>query len=171
MKTMSRGLMLLGLLALLAQGSGCAAKRLNLTVEMDKSMTEAGGVPSMEVDLVGIQEGELQKWNEYSMNAYWDPNDPNQMRRSAEDYTHHLRFGPDLPMVQVLNSKDAKWDSWAKRKAEYLLVLMDLPRTHDDKKGEADPRRKVLPLGEFKTDQVKVTIRPSGAIVQPPPGS
>src|SRR6266542_465412 len=91
MKTILRGLMVLGLLVLMAEVSGCA--KLNLTVEMDKSMSEAGGVPSMEVDLVGIQEGELEKWNDYSMNAYWDPNDPNQMRRSAEDYTHHLRFG------------------------------------------------------------------------------
>jgi hypothetical protein len=97
---------------------------------------------SVEVHLVGVNRFEKDQWEQMSMTDYWQPD--NELRKSAKDYTHVIRFGQG-PCEQTLTKKDPIRRVWKKRKAEYLFVLADLPGLFPDSPGNADARRLRLP--------------------------
>ena len=124
------GLLLLGLLT-----GGCSS---GLTVVASDPICNK----SVEVHLVGVNRFEKDLWETTSMTDYWTPG--NQLRKSAQEYTHVIQFGQG-PCEATLDKKDPVRKAWKERKAEYLFVLADLPGVHTDSVGNADPRRLCLP--------------------------
>ena len=121
---------------------------------------------SVEVHLVGVNKSQIGRWDEVSMTKYWEPE--NELRKSAKDYTHVVRFGQG-PCEITLSTKDPIRRTWKKRRVEYLYILADLPGIFDDKDGIADARRSRIPAlnsecWPFFENKVNINIE-SGDIV------
>ena len=137
-KSLALGLLVVGLLA-----GGCS-RVANVMVTRSVTATAAEDVcqKSVEVHLVGINRFEKDRWDNMSMTEYWQPENP--QRKSAKEYTYVIHFG-EGPCKATLDKKDPMVDVWKDRKAEYLLVLADLPGVFQDLPGNADARRLQLP--------------------------
>lgn len=98
---------------------------------------------SVEVHLVGVNRYEKDTWETMSMTDYWTPPE-NQLRKSAKEYTHVIKFGQG-PCEIALDTKDPVRGIWKNRKAEYLFILADLRGIFSDLPGNADARRLRLP--------------------------
>jgi hypothetical protein len=145
--------------------SGCGkekpskAEPLNVQIELAPSLQGK----SVLVDVVGVHEGDIPRWEAYSMTDYWKDGD--KMRADADKKTYS--FSPGQPLAVTLSRSDPAWNTWLVNKgAAYLFVLADLPGTISDKPGTTDPRRgklclytKAWPKG---TESIRVTIKESG---------
>ena len=162
----------MALFAFLAVGC-CPVTRLTVTVELDKAMRDQLGDRKIQVDVVAINPNDHARWQAYSMTNYWGANDA--MRKSVNVYTMTLDGNKNFS--QTLSSSDDHWAKWLDRANEKdppkLYVLAQIPRTwvaeKDDKEGNLDPRRQILPLGSCRWDKdqgsppnVHLTIKPTG---------
>jgi hypothetical protein len=144
--------------------------RMNVVVELDKEFArDPASVPTIEVDLVGVNESELPQWKGYAMSAYWSPGD--KLRAGADK--HEFRFSQTTASVQTLSRKDPVFDSWQEKSASWLFVLADLPGAHEPAPGDADPRRTVLPLSrkawKLKKSTVTITVKAGQLVCTPAP--
>lgn len=130
-----RGSLLCMMLLVLVGSAGCGL-RVNARSELPQQ--------SVEMNLIGVNRSELQQWKLKSVTEYFSPGDP--LRSAAtRDYSKILTFPPS---PQVLELGDTLWSKWSARKAEYLVVMVNIPgySFKDDKPGDGDPRRIILPL-------------------------
>lgn len=149
---------LVGLISLVIGGCGCTPGmgRYNVEVALDPSLADrAGGPPQVTVDLVGLNDTQVSAWTNKSMTAYWTPSD--RMRAEARGVRHEMTFGPGNAGPKTLSKTDPIWETWKSRGAMHLFVLADLPGASGDQPGDADGRRKILPLDKCRWD--KDTIR------------
>jgi hypothetical protein len=147
MGTMNRAVLVIGTLALAFLAGGCDPGPFNVEVLLDDNDTglrdKIGSVKSIEVDFIGVNESELERWKQMSVNSFWEPD--NAIRAGAKK--HVMTFGQSNLPKQVLLKKELIWKTWiADRGAEYLVVVAYLPWIQKDQPGEADPRRVILPL-------------------------
>ncbi len=137
--------------------TGCGTmKRLEVAVKIpDELKNKPGRIPSIEVNLVGVNSSDLGKW-QGSMSDYWSPG--NKLRADNKKNMLVLRFSQDKPGPYKLGRKDPMYKRWQEMNATHLLVLADIPGV---KEGPEDPRRKVLPLHPkaWTTDTVTITIK------------
>ena len=127
-----------GLLAVLVCLGGCSPS-FDIDVALDPSLSERGTMPSVEVHLVGVSQAEYKGWESMSMSDYWK----NPLIREG---TYVIKLGQGIiPVAPKKN--DPIWKRWGKAKppAKYLFVLSSYPPS-EDKYGEEDPRRCILPL-------------------------
>jgi len=144
-QTMS--LMFLAVLAILTVGCcGKEPRKYNVTVSLDDEMRQSLGTRKLEVHLVGINEKENQRWENYSMTKYWQPGDnlPNSVP------TYKMIFDPNHSAPQTLSKNDKIWDTWLKDGANRLYVLTLLPGMVSDADGDKDPRRQIEPLACYR---------------------
>jgi hypothetical protein len=147
MGTMNKVVLAIGSLVLTSLAAGCDPGPFNVSVFLDDKdaglRDKIGAVKSIEVDFIGVNESELERWKQMSINGYWEPD--NAIRAGAKK--HVMTFGQTTLEKQVLLKKDQIWRTWIKdRGAEYLVVIAYLPWIQKDQPGEADPRRVILPL-------------------------
>jgi hypothetical protein len=122
---------------------------------------------SVEVHLVAVNRFEKDQWEGISMTKYWEPE--NRLRQSAKEYTYVVQFGQG-PCENVIDKKDPIRRVWKERKAEYLLVLADLPGIFPDLPGNADARRLRLPAPDsacWGWRQAKINIGIEGSNIVP----
>lgn len=118
---------------------------------------------SVVVDVVGINQSELPKWQSYSIRDYFKPGDP--VRQDAAKFT--AEFVPGKQTPAVLKKNDPLWERWTKSGAQYLVVIADLPGVYKEgKSGSQDPRRQLIPLCKCywpdKTADLEVRIQAGG---------
>lgn len=147
MNSASRAAFLTGAILLASLAAGCSPGAFNVEVYLDETDTglrdKIGAVQSIEINFVGVNETEYRRWEQMSMNDYWEPD--NRMRTSAIKYV--LTFGEGHPKKQMLKISDPIWREWVtKRQANHLFVMAYLPWIQEDSPGNADPRREILPL-------------------------
>jgi hypothetical protein len=152
MGTMNKAVLVIGSLALTFLAAGCGEGPFNVQVGLDDNDTglrdKIGSVKTVEVDLVGVNESELERWKQMSVKEFWEPD--NAIRAGAKKYV--MTFGQGNLPKQILVKKDPIWKIWiGDRKAKYLVVLAYL-HWIKDQPGEADPRRVILPLEVEKWD-------------------
>ncbi|MHC4332694.1 MAG: hypothetical protein ACYSUP_00160 [Planctomycetota bacterium] len=157
-----------GLLSIVLLGAGCS-RMANVVITRTVTVAGADDIckKSVEVHLVGVNRFEKDQWEGMSMTKYWEPE--NKLRRSAKDYTYVVRFGQG-PCDNLLGKKDPIRSVWKKRKAEYLLVLADLPGIFPDLPGNADARRLRLPALNspcWGWRQTKINIAIEGSNIVP----
>ena len=157
------GFWLLPLVAFIA--AGCSTTKPGkprahaITVVMDSSLQGQRVL----VDLVGVNPSQKRQWEEKSMTEYWGSNDA--LRSSTRKITFEFS-APDKP--QGIGEKDAIWKDWLGAGATEVLVLADIPNLgrRDDKPGDADARRRVLPLDPKKwakkTKELRVVLKRGG---------
>ncbi len=159
--------------------AGCAGMgRFDVDVTVDRAgfKSGVGAVPSIEVNLVGVNNVEFPKWNTKSMTEYWEPDDPLRTGTVNRGFAYVMTFGEEQPVRQVLSRRHPVWSQWAANGAENLFVLVNYPRVAKDQAGNADPRRKILPLerkrwkGYFWGKRVIwLEVAPGGLICHTPP--
>lgn len=134
---------LLGGTAMLMVGCTDKVQPYLLVVECDDAIAKR----SVEVDLLGVTALEKPEWEAYSVSKYWEPDD--KKRASAVDKVIK-EFGPGHPRRYVLSLKDPAvkqiWSAWMGRGVTDLIVIAHLKSVTGDERGNADPRRKTLPL-------------------------
>jgi hypothetical protein len=144
---MNKVVLVIGTLALAFLAGGCDPGPFNVEVFLDENdvglRDKIGAVRSIEVDLIGVNESELDRWKQVPVSSFWEPD--NAMRLSAKK--HVLTFGQGHLPKQILLKKDQIWRTWIEdRQAKYLIVMAYLPWIQKDLPGDADPRRVILPL-------------------------
>jgi hypothetical protein len=131
----------------------------NLTISPGESLKDS----SVLVDVVGINQSELPKWQDYSIRDYFKPGDP--VRQDAAKFT--AEFVPGKQAPAVLKKTDPLWSRWSKSGAQYLVLIADLPGVYKEgKSGSQDPRRQLIPLCQCywpdKTTDLNVRIQAGG---------
>jgi hypothetical protein len=169
MKRTTTGLCGLVMLAGAVFVPGCPV-RFETTLKVDDSLRDkSGAMPSVEVHLIGINDTELKQWQDRSVSDYW-----RNVKLDPEVYV--MKFGEQLPNPRVLTIKDPIWDRWDRRSAMWVVVLSSHPAA-DDKPGDSDMRRKILPrdpdrwaYNYWGKDQVTIVISKSRGleILNPP---
>ncbi len=154
---------LLALLLLVALAvSGCSStkpKPVRWTLNITK-VTPA----SIEVDLVGLTESEVELWENTDLDKYWSPG--NRIRQNADKLSVKL----DMNKPEKVDQTDAKWDSWLARGATRLLIIANLPGRFDA--GKADRRRRIIPLDKkawkSKDNTLEFKVNDTDIIVMTP---
>ena len=101
----------------------------------------------IEVDLVAVTAREKPRFESYSLDKYWSPND--EERKSADKLTS------EPTETWIITKKDPKWKSWMGRRVVGLFIVANLPGNFE---GGADPRREYLPLDKNHWDAKKSTL-------------
>lgn len=103
---------------------------------------------SVEVHLIGITPSELAEWKDYSVTKYFQPSDPKRQAAVNDKYACVMKFVEGSANPQTFVSNTDVWKNWDRRNAKYFVVMADIPgfTDKDDKPGDLDPRRKILPL-------------------------
>lgn len=145
---------------------GCTAGmgRYHVTVQPSEGLRDASGtMPSIEVDLVGVNESEAARWRSYPVSDYFSGRD--QFRADADRHT--LAFTHANPGPQTLPRTHPIWQKWKDKQAMELFILVNLPGTGDR---QEDPRRLVLPLSRdrWKVDEIVIEVQRSGVVCRTP---
>ncbi len=165
MRTISRaavaaiGLMV-GVMALVTGGCGCTPgmDRFNVEVALDLSLAQRpGGPPQITVDLVGLNDTQVSAWSSKRMTEYWTPND--RLRAESKSFRREMTFGPGNAGPKRLEKSDPIWDTWKSRGAMHLFALAELPAAAADQPGDADGRRRILPLDRCRWDSRTETLQ------------
>jgi hypothetical protein len=88
-----------------------------------------------------------------SVRDYWKPGSALRHGQVAT-----LRFGQGQPATQSVTK------NWQALGAKKVVVLADLPGVFQDAPGDADARRKIIPVGKAAT--VTVRVSPTGLSVE-----
>jgi len=118
---------------------------------------------SIQVDLVGVNDAEYERWAAYPLDEYWSPT--NTFRKNAADRVV-LRFGMGHERVQSIGRKDACWTAWRARQCRYLFVLTNAGPLRSGEGAAVDPRRLILPLERKRWDgkSIQVQVQPGGVV-------
>jgi hypothetical protein len=144
-------------------------RAFTIHVRPDFGPAQASARP-VEVNLVAVTDAELTSWSNYSMSQYWSPNDPR--RKSADKVVLQFSREQAAARPQALHDNDPIWARWKSRGAMHLLVLAYLPDVTDDRPGNRDPRRLILPLDCSRWSDIthlKLAVRPTGVVTLTPP--
>ena len=165
-------LLALAVVAATAVGCGQSTKvaRYNYRVALTESMRDpaTGFVPSIEIDVVGVNDVEKPEWDALDVDAYFAPGNP----RRADGDRVLLAFSNEAPEPRVLDEKRAIWDVWEERGATHVFLLARMRRPADA--GSEDPRKLVLPLSaEFWNpgQWIEIAVTPTGLELRSAPAT
>lgn len=160
-----------------AVGCGCTDSpgRYDITISLDDSLLNK----TTEVHILAVNAADDPSWRGYSMTEYWKALDP---KISSYPHATILFTGGETTTKSFNQDTDEggkRWSEWQQRGAVFLYILADLPGSFTDAPGDADPRRKILPLGqcnwEYLKDQkdkekgIQIRLTSGGIEVQTPP--
>jgi hypothetical protein len=156
---MVKKLLFVGLMGLfLLMGVGCCPiTKLNIQIDVDESFRAMYGNRPVNVDIVGVNSVEHKRWESYSMTNYWAAGDT--LRATSTDKTVTLQLDPSKKEPVTVSAGDPHWATWLSGATDKdpprIYILVQLPgtyRTADDKPGNADSRRQILPTGSCRWD-------------------
>ncbi|MCA9290306.1 MAG: hypothetical protein KDA25_04200 [Phycisphaerales bacterium] len=170
----NRGLvvLLVGAVFLLAGCGGCKTKikPYNIAVTLGPSLydEQAGGWPSVEVDIVSVKDPQLAAWQQMPIRDYFN-GDP--LREDGNPY--RMTFPNNAPRTPAptrsITAGDAHWNDALWKDAEWLVIIAWIPNYSGSAAGD-DPRRQVLPRDwcEWKTQQLDIRVDRTGINVLTP---
>lgn len=105
--------------------SSCSASRCNVEVYLDPEIkTTYGQVPSLEVDIAGVNAVQAQRLQKVDLDTYFAPNNP--QRKSLSPLTFH--FSDESLDPIIVEKSDEHWDLWKERGAQFIAVICNLPQ-------------------------------------------
>lgn len=115
---------LIGLVAALITLTGCSASNCDVEIYVDPELKTAyGQLPSMEVDIAGVNAVQAQRLQKLNLDQYFMPGSP--QRRALSPITFY--FSAENPEPMILDSGDDLWDKWEERGAKFIAVICNLP--------------------------------------------
>lgn len=140
--------------------SGCATPSYNVEVYLSSLFKEQMKIyPSLEVDIVGVNENEAERFESCNVNDYFEIG--NALRSSTPHATVYFSETDILP--KLLKKSNPVWKKFGKKGAVKLYLLVNLPI--EPGKGVAkDIRKMVIPLESsfFGSDDRYFEITPAG---------
>ena len=116
---------------------------------------------SVLVDVVGIGPNN-QALKGTPVSRYWQGGSA-----QAKGDSKSFRFGPNSPQSYTLGPNDPIWKHWHDIGATEVMVIADLPGVFADAPGDADARRKLLPMSS-KSPTATITVDKSGLVKSTP---
>lgn len=143
----TKGLMLVGMLvAVLFMGVGCGSKPkmgvYEIAVAPGGDLSSTLGAAPLQVDLVGVSENDLAKWNGVAVDEYFAGASP--LRNEAAASRRTFNFNANASGAQVLTVKDSIWNEWRNRGVTQLAILSTSRAMSP--MGGMDVRKKIIPL-------------------------
>jgi hypothetical protein len=129
---------------------GCT-KPIEVEYDYDTSNLQSDTVPAIEVHVIGVNDANLQKFQNYFLDDFFDPSKQDSLRTDVLSWGGDkvLEFGPNDKQTKMIAGSDPIWKEWKKFGATHLLVLQNYPRTIPDHPlAKADPRYLDLPLDQ-----------------------
>lgn len=147
------GLLSLGL-------TGCSASNCDVEVYLDPELQSAyGQIPTLEVDIAGVNASQAQRLQNMNLDAYFTPNSP--QRRALAPLTLH--FSQEQPGPLFLADDDEVWERWEERGAQFIAVICNLPQflslsesNDGDKAGTQAPSMLAGPMAEMANENSAV---------------
>lgn len=153
--------------AVVLAGNGCGDKpqSYHLLLECDDVVAKK----SVRVDLIPVSQIDLSGWEAVQLSKYWQPQ--NTKRSGTEKITRNFGFGQPRSYVLRISDPDIKdkWRDWLRRGVTHLVVLADLDSVTEDAPGNADPRRKIIPLNKKSwpdTSAIRILVQDGGIRVE-----
>src|SRR5579885_911019 len=135
------GRVVAGLLVASAFGCRYQSGMQSFDVHVAPQLTGAAAPSApVEVDLVGVNDADYEKWSTYPLSKYWSPRDP--LRTTSKVYV--MSFSRQTQEPAMLRKDDPVWDAWKQQGATHLFVIAFLPAAKAQ--ADADARRAELPL-------------------------
>ena len=137
--------------------TGCSSG-LN-TVNLQGSASVAAS--SVQVDVVGINANN-QTLKAIPVPQYW--------RGASAPYRADIksfRFGPNSPQTYTIAATDPIWKHWHDTGATDVMVVADLPGVFADLPGDADQRRKIIPI-KSKSPSATIVVDKTGLVRSTP---
>lgn len=104
---------------------GCSASDCDIEIYLDPEIKIAyGQVPTLEVDIAGVNAAQAQRLQKMDLDAYFTPNSP--QRKSLLPLT--MRFSDDNLGPMVLDDDNDLWKRWKERGAQFIAVICNLPQ-------------------------------------------
>ncbi|MEE9129642.1 MAG: hypothetical protein V3T84_06450 [Phycisphaerales bacterium] len=164
------GVLMLALMV--ASAIGCQSKprmvKLNLGIERHEKLQNRG----VEVHLVGVKEGERDKWTQDPPGKYWEPN--YHLRVNADDLGLIRRIAEFTPNGQLgpiwVSANDPIWETWEKSGAMHLFIYAQGVAV-EGLTGDSQVLKQ-LPIDScsyVRRQRVMISIMPSQITVNPPP--
>jgi hypothetical protein len=97
---------------------------------------------SVQVDVVGVTGSSRSAMEHVPVSKYFQAG--NALRQTVQ--AKSMRFGNAQVDSLSVDRSDPLWRAWLDRKSQSIVIMADVPGVFDDLPGEADPRRKILPL-------------------------
>jgi hypothetical protein len=166
--------------------AACGPKPFSGTVNISptaKFKEQTGLLPTIELDVIGVNAIELQRWKAYPIDNYWTPG--NTFRGNAAHATFLMTTASPGPFQ--VGSWTNERDTWKKSGATSLVLIANLPGAWRPRpatakgppppgvhwyEGKDDPRRLIVPwtqgaYGMF-TNTVDINMGPSGLRLMTP---
>lgn len=160
--------------------AGCAPKPFSGTVNIAptaKFKEQTGLLPTIELDVIGVNAIELQRWKSYPVDNYWTPG--NSFRGNASRASYLMTTSNPGPFQ--VGSWTSQRNTWMKAGATSLVLIANLPGAWRSRpptakgppppgvhwyEGKDDPRRLIVPwtqgaYGMF-TNTVDIDMSPDG---------
>ena len=156
------GVLSIVLMFTLGCGSSPQMGRYTYRVTLDEALRDNGMYPSIEVDFVGVNETESDRWLGQNIDDYFTPG--NLQRANADRHT--MPFTDDQSSAQTLSAGDGNWNSWSGAGAKKMVILASIPLSSSQ--FAVDPRRLVLPLNKARWGSgmtIELLIKPSGIVL------
>lgn len=137
--------------------TACSSSLTSVTLQGSPSVTSS----SVLVDVVGIGPNN-QALKLTPVSRYWQGGSA-QAKGDSKSY----RFGPNSPQTYTLGANDPIWKHWQAIGATEVMVIADLPGVFADQPGDADARRKILPMSS-KSTTATITVDKAGLVKSTP---
>ena len=140
----------------LALLTGCSSGLSTITLQGSPSVTQS----SVLVDVVGLN-ANTEALKLSPVPRYWQGG-----AAQAKGEAKSFRFGPNSPQTYTLAATDPIWKHWHDTGVTEIMVIADLPGVFSDQPGDADARRKILPLSGSAT--ATITVDKAGLVKATP---
>lgn len=154
------------LLSLLLSGlfAGCAVPSYDVEVYLSAKFKEQWNVyPSLEVDVVGVNTNEGERFSACSVDEYFQIG--NALRTGTDHFT--LYFSEDSIAPKLLRSGNPVWEKFARKEAGQLCLLVNIPQDSEKSATPKDARKIMIPLervGLFGSRRRYFEISPAGIV-------
>lgn len=163
----------LALLVLLAAAvlPGCSASgpRREVIIGLDQALAESSARPTIQVDVVGLNDAERKLWDAKNLSEYWLPGSP--ARAAMGDRLIPIRYGREFSQPVSISVDDKVWKAWERAGAKWVYIVANLPGGVADKPGAGDPRRLAISLTskEWAADApLRVQVRRDAVVFTTP---
>ena len=158
---------------LLCSAFGCADKTTRHPVEVSLGQQFSKDKPRIEVVITAMNDEEGKRFAASAMSQFFSPNNSDRLSLDRVE----LHFGSDQPATQGFSPASKDWDqhwkAWEARQATQLFVMAFLPGHFDDKPGNLDARRQMVPLWskrwEKENQTIKFELTPANLVLLTPP--